>query len=49
MSEWLGRKVINIGTVSGLKHWLVGLYKAFQYARYKMLLYGLMFMYKHER
>ena len=49
MSKWLGRKVIDIGTASGLKCWLVGLCKAFQYARYKILPYELMFMYKHER
>ena len=47
-SEWLGRKIIDIGTVSGLKHWFVSLCKAFQYAEYKLLPYRLMFMYKHK-
>ena len=27
----VGREPINIGTVSGLKRWLAGLYKAFHY------------------
>ena len=49
MSEWLGRKVIDIVTVSGLKRWLCQLIQGLYYAIYKILLCGLMSMYKHER
>ena len=48
MSEWFGRKIIDICTASILKRWLCWLIQILKYAIYKMLPCGLMFMYKHE-
>ena len=31
MSEWLGRKIIDMGTASGLKHWLCQLIEGLKY------------------
>ena len=53
MSKWLGRIVIIIGAVYGLKHWLCRLIQGLKYAIYiyiyiYILFCALMSMYKHK-